>query len=192
MIHSARFTAVLDTNVIYPVIIRDLLLWFAHYDLYTPKWSRHIVDEWKDVLERKDVAADIAALRVEKINLAFPDALVHNYEGLIGAIKLPDEKDRHVVAAAVKVNANVIVTNNLKDFPDAYLQSFGLSVKSADDFLTDIIDLNHDKAKEAFKEMVCQKKNPEMDDYQVLDQLRKNGLTQTAANSSYIDHPIPV
>ena len=50
MIHSVRFTVVLDTNVIYPVIIRDLLFWFAHYDLYTPKWSKHIFDEWYDVM----------------------------------------------------------------------------------------------------------------------------------------------
>jgi hypothetical protein len=48
MIHSVRFTAVLDTNVIYPVIIRDLLFWFAYYDMYTPKWSNHIFDEWKN------------------------------------------------------------------------------------------------------------------------------------------------
>lgn len=180
MIHSVRFKAVLDTNVIYPVIIRDLLLWFAHYDLYTPKWSKHIVDEWKDVMGRKGVDQEVVAVRVEKINLAFPDALVNSYEDLIGAINLPDEKDRHVVAAAIKVNANLIVTNNLKDFPEEYLRNFGLGVKNADDFLTDIIDLNHDKAIEAFKEMVCQKKNPDLDEYEVLDQLRKNGLTQTA------------
>ncbi len=58
MIHSVRFTAILDTNVIYPVIIRDLLLWFAYYDLYTPKWSNHIFDEWKDVMHRKGVSPD--------------------------------------------------------------------------------------------------------------------------------------
>lgn len=180
MIHSVRFKAVLDTNVIYPVVIRDLLLWFAHYDLYTPKWSKHIVDEWRDVMERKNVPAEIASARVNVINLAFPDALVTNYDGLICAVDLPDEKDRHVVAAAIKVNANIIVTNNLKDFPEDYLRGFGLSAKSADDFLTDIIDLNHEKAKEAFKEMVCHKKKPDLDEYQMLDQLRKCGLTQTA------------
>lgn len=53
MIHSVRFTVVLDTNMIYPVISRDLLLWFAHYDLYTPKWSQKIFDEWKEVMIRK-------------------------------------------------------------------------------------------------------------------------------------------
>lgn len=53
MVHSVRFTCVLDTNVIYPIEIRDILLWFAHYDLYTPKWSQHIFDEWENVMRRK-------------------------------------------------------------------------------------------------------------------------------------------
>jgi hypothetical protein len=64
MIHSVRFTAVLDTNVIYPVIIRDLLFLFAHYDLYTPKWSNHIFDEWKEVMERKGVSPEESNKRV--------------------------------------------------------------------------------------------------------------------------------
>lgn len=83
MIHSVRFTVVLDTNVVHPVIIRDLLFWFAYYDLYTPKWSKHIFDEWKRVMKEKGVTEDQANKRAEKANLAFPDALVNNYEGLI-------------------------------------------------------------------------------------------------------------
>jgi hypothetical protein len=55
MIHSVRFTCVLDTNVIYPLWIRDLLLWFAHHELYTPKWSKHIFDEWIEVMKRKGI-----------------------------------------------------------------------------------------------------------------------------------------
>lgn len=180
MIHSVRFKAVLDTNVIYPVIIRDLLLWLAHYDLYTPKWSRHIVDEWQSVMERKGVAHEEVEKRVQRVNLAFPDALVQNYIGLVDGLDLPDEKDRHVLAAAIKINADVIVTNNIKDFPAAYLETFGLTAKTADDFLTDIIDLNQDEAIAAFKEMVLNKKNPELDEFQVLEQLRKAGLFETA------------
>jgi hypothetical protein len=64
MIHSVRFTAVLDTNVIYPVFSRDLLFWFAHYDLYTPKWSKHIFDEWQDVMIRKGVKEEDAKVRI--------------------------------------------------------------------------------------------------------------------------------
>lgn len=180
MIHSVRFTAVLDTNVIYPIACRDLLFWFAAYDLYTPKWSGHIFDEWKDVMQRKGVSADEAKKRVEKANLAFPDALVQNYDGLIEHLILKDEKDRHVLAAAIKTNANVIVTNNLKDFPEEYLQRFSLKAKTADDFLTDTIDLNQDQAIDAFKELVLNKKNPPLDVYETLDQLRKIGLKDTA------------
>jgi predicted nucleic acid-binding protein len=180
MIHSVRFTCLLDTNVIYPITIRDLLFWFAHHDLFTPKWSKHIFDEWEDVMQRKGVSAKEIDKRISTANQAFPDALVTNYEGLIEVLTLPDEKDRHVLAAAIKTNANIIVTNNLKHFPEEYLSSYGLSAKSADDFLTDLIDLNHETALKAFKEMVFHRRNPDMDEFEVLDQLRAHGLKDTA------------
>lgn len=169
MIHSVRFKAVLDTNVIFPLVIRDLLFWFAHYDLYTPKWSSNIFDEWKNVMIRKGVEESVAEKRAQVANNAFPDALVQNYQGLIEQLELPDVDDRHVLAAAIKTNANVIVTNNLKDFPAEYLESFGLKAIGADDFLTDIIDLNAEIAIKAFRELVLHKINPEMDEYQVLE-----------------------
>lgn len=180
MIHSVRFKCVLDTNVIYPIEIRDLLFWFAYYDLFTPKWSVHIFDEWKDVMSRKGISEDEANKRVERANQAFPDALVNNYSGLISNLELPDPKDRHVLAAAIKTNANVIVTNNIKDFPKEYLASFGLSAKTADDFLTDIIDLNPDQAVKAFRELVLNRRNPDLDEFQVLNVLRNQGLKDTA------------
>lgn len=150
MIHSVRFTCVLDTNVIYPIDIRDLLFWFAHYDLFTPKWSEHIFDEWIDVMRRKNTTEDEIIKRTNFPFRAFPDAMVENYHPLIETLTLPDEKDRHVIAAAIKTNANIIVTNNLKDFPNDYLGAFGLSAK-----------------------------NPDMDEYQVLDRLIDRGLKQS-------------
>jgi len=180
MIHSIRFTCVLDTNVIYPIEIRDLLFWFAYYDLFTPKWSEHIFEEWKSVMVRKEIPLEEIQKRVNRANHAFPDALVTNYEGLISGLNLPDPKDCHVLAAAIKTNANIIVTNNLKDFPKEYLNSFGLSAKSADDFITDIIDLNQEKALKAFKSIVLNRRNPDLDEYQILDIYRKIGLNDTA------------
>lgn len=180
MIHSVRFTCVIDTNVIYPIEIRDLLLWFAHFDLYTPKWSKHIFDEWEKVMKEKGVDDAEIQKRINNVNEAFPDAFVNNYESLIESLDLPDSKDRHVLAAAIKTNANIIVTNNIKDFPADYLSKFGLSAKSADDFLTDIVDLNHEAAVEAFKTLVLHRRNPDLDEYQVLDILRNRGLKDTA------------
>lgn len=180
MIHSIRFIAVLDTNVIYQLVVRDLLFWFAYYELYTPKWSEHIFDEWKRVMLAKGIPEPDANRRIEKANMAFPDARVTNYRGLIDHLQLPDKDDRHVLAAAIKTNANIIVTNNLKDFPPDYLQSFGLSAKTTDDFLTDIIDLNHEQSVAAFKEMVLNKTNPKYDELEILNQLRKANLMDCA------------
>jgi predicted nucleic acid-binding protein len=180
MIHSVSFTCVLDTNILVPIVIRDILFWFAHYDLYTPKWSQHIFDEWEDVMKRMDVPEDEIEKRKSIANAAFPDALVTNYSQLINGLKLPDEKDKHVMAAAIKTNANIIVTNNVKDFPEVYLATYELSVRTVDNFLTDIIDLNNETAKKAFLEMVLNRKNPPMDEYEVLDSLRANDLNQAA------------
>jgi predicted nucleic acid-binding protein len=180
MIHSVRFTVVLDTNVIYPVIIRDLLFWFAHYDLYTPKWSSHIFDEWRSIMEREGLPSLEIEKRIQKVNMAFPYALVRQYEALIVNLILPDMKDGHVLAAAIKTNAHLIVTNNIKNFPEAVLNDYGIKAKTADDFLTDIIDLNSETAIKAFKEMVLHKRNPAMDEYAVLYQLKSIGLTDTA------------
>lgn len=118
--------------------------------------------------------------QIERINAAFPDAMVSNYEELIATLSLPDEKDRHVLAAAIKSDANLIITNNLKDFNSEYLSKFGLCAKNADDFVTDTIDLNAEVAKEAFMTMVAHRTNPSLDEYQVLDILRKRGLVNSA------------
>jgi predicted nucleic acid-binding protein len=180
MIPSVRFQAVLDTNVIYPLISRDLLFWFAHYDLYTPKWSKHIFDEWEEVMIRKGLNLSDARKRIAIVNSAFPEALVKNYKHLIPTLNLPDQKDRHVLAAAIKSNSNCIVTNNLKDFPQGVLDNFEITVISADDFLVNIIELNNEQAFSAFKEMVLNRKNPKMDKVEILSQLRRCGLTKTA------------
>lgn len=180
MIHSVRFKCVLDTNVIYPLWIRDLLLWFAFFELYTPKWSQNIFDEWIEVMLRKGIQKNEAYKRTNIMNLAFPDAQVENYEPLIEMLNLPDKKDRHVLAAAITTNADLIITNNLKDFPEDYLASFGLKAKCADDFLTDIIDLNQEISVKAYRKLVLNKKNPPYNEYDVLDILRNNGLEKTA------------
>lgn len=131
-------------------------------------------------MRRKQVPNEEIKKRISNAQRAFPDALIENYETLVDALKLPDEKDRHVLAAAIKTNANVIVTNNIKDFPHDYLSSFGLIAKTADDFLTDTIDLNNDLAIEAFRALVLNRTNPNLDEFEILERFRKIGLIDTA------------
>lgn len=121
---------------------------------------------------RKDVPEVEADQRINKAQLAFSDGLDKNDEPIIDGLQLPDPKDRHVLAAAIKTNANVIVPNNRKDFPEEYLSTFGRSVKGVDDFIKDIIDLNQERAFKAFKTLVFNGTHSDLDEFQMLDRFR--------------------
>ena len=182
LINSARFTAIIDANVLYPVVIRDYLIWLSIYELYTPKWSSKLLEEFMSVFEKKgmNLSPEQIQRQVELINAACPHALVDNYEKLIQNVKLKDENDRHVVAAAIKCNANVIVTHNLSDFPNDYLKTLGLTAVDPDTFIADMIDLSPEKCCDAFREMVLTKNKPPYEESEYLEIIRNNGLKQTA------------
>jgi len=182
MIHSAGFISVIDANVLYPVVIRDYLLWLAHEQLFTPKWSNKLLEEFSEVFAKagKNFTEDQIQIQVNRMTSIFPSAIVDNYENIIPSITLPDEHDRHVMAAAVKCNANIIVTRNLKDFPEEYLEQFSLRAIDPDNFIADMIDLNPNKCVKAYRKMVLTKKNPPYDEIDYLDFLRNAGLEESA------------
>lgn len=132
------------------------------------------------VFTQKGVNAHDIEKRISKIKEAFPYAMVENFESFIEVIDLPDAGDRHILAAAIKAKADVIVTLNTKDFPLKNLEIFDLEAKTPDDFLTDLIDLNHQLALNAFREMVLTKSNPKYDAYEILNIFRNVGLKNTA------------
>jgi len=133
---SAQYTAVLDANVLYPALLRDLLLSLADADLYSAKWSVHIRDRWTRSLlrDRPGMGVQIAAA-ARAMEDAIPDCLVSGYEHLIEGLKLPDPDDRHVLAAAITGHADAIVTWNEKDFPREVLDPFGIEVQTPDEFV---------------------------------------------------------
>lgn len=194
MIHSPRFITVLDACVLYPVPIRDLLLSLASAGLYKPKWSALIQDEWSRNLlaNRSDLTAAQLQRTATMMNMAFPDADVEGYEVFTPTLTLPDPDDRHVLAAALRSQADVIVTTNLKDFPVSYLRTFDVEVQHPDEFIGNLIDLNPAKALEAFRQQVARLKNPPIAAVQVLDNLRKSSLPATAARlEALLSPPLP-
>lgn len=182
MIHSSRFVAVLDACVLYPAPIRDLLLHLAALGLYTPKWTEIIHDEWKrNLLQNRPDLTD-AQLQKTKDAMygAFPDADVVHFEPLIETLNLPDPNDRHLLAAAIRCQADVIVTANLKDFPAAALAPYDVEAQHPDAFISNLIDLNPKKALKAFRAQVAFLKNPPRTAAQILDNLRKVKMPTTA------------
>ncbi|UUE08784.1 PIN domain-containing protein [Dickeya zeae] len=183
------YPVVLDACVIYPSLLRDLLLRLGLTGLYQPKWTVVIEDEWKRNLlaNRPDLLPENVLRISELMNKALPDALITGFESLIPGIILPDPDDRHVVAAAVRGNAEIIVTFNLKDFPHQPLNSFGIEVLHPDDFIIDLFDLNRALVLSAVSEQRrCMRKPPKsVDEY--LEALLRQGLPQTvkALNDFY-------
>ncbi|MBS1906179.1 MAG: PIN domain-containing protein [Actinobacteria bacterium] len=119
----ARFTAFLDACVIVPLAPCDTMLRMADAGAFRPVWSQNVLDEALRALERihPDVDASRFQSRFRSMNEAFDDALVEGWEPLAKGIELPDPNDAHVVAAALLGRADLIVTENVKDFPDSVL-----------------------------------------------------------------------
>ena len=114
------------------------------------------------------------------MNKAFPDSNVRNYEMLTPSLQLPDKDDRHVLAAAIRCNADVIVTSNLKDFPATYLQQFDGESQHPDHFISSLIDLNPDRCLRAFQRQVSFLKNPPLTSNEVSNKLENCGLIETS------------
>lgn len=178
-----RFTALIDACSLVGVLKRNLLLSLAEAGLYRARWSPDILDECQRALvemftERGDQDAASKALKARRsMEEAFPEASVIDYANLIGSIEgMPDPNDRHVLAAAVKIRASVIVTENLKDFPARVLAPLDLEAKSADDFIADTIDLDTGKAVAAVHQMRRRFSRPEITADVLLVKMEAQGL----------------
>jgi hypothetical protein len=112
---------------------------------------------------------------------ALPDCLVTGYEKLISALKLPDPGDRHVLAAAIHAGAQVIVTINLKDFPDEALTPYNIEAKHPDDFVLNAIDLGPGMITQVIREQAVSLKNPPKTIHELLETLSAQGLVQSVA-----------
>ena len=112
---------------------------------------------------------------------AVPDCLVRGYETLIDGLKLPDPNDRHVLAAAIRAGAQVIVTSNLKDFPEADLTAYHVDAQDPDDFVSHLIDLAPGAVCGVVTEQAAALKNPARTVDEILDRLGAQGMPQSAA-----------
>jgi predicted nucleic acid-binding protein len=184
MAGHARFTAVLDACVIYPHAVIDSLLSLAAADLFAPKWTQHIEQEWISALEtdREDLRGGKLYRRRDAMRLAVPDWEVPEdaWQPIAANLTLPDPKDVHVLAAAIAAHADCIVTTNTRHYPAAALSPFGLEVIDPDVFLINQLDLSPISALTAFKAMRGRRKNPSMNAEEFAASLERSGLPTTA------------
>jgi hypothetical protein len=173
----APFIVVVDANVLFPFTLRDTPLRAAAADFYQLRWSRHILDETeRNLVLTGTMPADKAKRLRAVMERYFPEAMVTGYEPLVAAMK-NDAKDRHVVAAAVKAGAQVVVTANLKHFkpmPD------GVEAQSCDEFFCNLFDLGPDRLVELLSEQAADLRKPPVTFEELLDRLAR-GVPDFAA-----------
>ena len=183
MAGSARYTAVLDANTLFPAPLRDLLLSLAVEGLYHARWTTRIHDEWVRnlALARPEIASRLSEL-VGLMNRSVPDCLVENYEGLIAGLSLPDPNDRHVLAAAIAGHADVIVTFNLKDFPAGVLEPYQIEAIHPDDFVLNQFELRPYDALAAVKKLRARLTRPQQSASELITTLERSGLPASVAH----------
>ncbi|GAB5100464.1 PIN domain-containing protein [Caballeronia sp. HLA56] len=178
---SSRFTVIYDACVSYPAPLRDFLMWLGLSGLFRARWSARIHDEWKRNLLRN--RPDLSARQVDRtpalMDAAIPDALVTHYDELIDALDLPDPNDRHVLAAAIRCGASVIVTFNERDFPNEVLSTYDVEAQHPDVFVDNLFDLDEAAVVLAAQRQRRQLRNPSLDVDRYLDILSKQGLVTT-------------
>jgi hypothetical protein len=137
------YTALLDACVLYSAPMRDVFVELAVKDLFRAKWSADIHREWIEAVLRDQphrVRATLERTR-DLMDAHTRDCIVTGYEPLIPILNLPDRNDRHVLAAAIVGRCDVIITQNLNDFPSEALDPFGIEAQHPDEFLSNHLDL---------------------------------------------------
>ena len=149
-------------------------------DLFRAKWTNRIHDEWiRNLLQNRP---NLKREQLEKarrlMNSATRDCLVEGYEALIESIKLPDEDDRHVLAAAIHAHAGVIITFNLKDFPPKVLRLYKIEAVHPDDFIFRLIEIDPAAVCEAARQHRARLRNPSKSVEEYLLTLSNQGLVK--------------
>ena len=145
------FPALLDTCVLYPAYLCDTLLRLAEADTFRPLWSDEILAELeRNLVEEAGLDERQVRHRLDEMSRAFTDAQVTGYRTLVSSMTC-DEKDRHVLAAAVRANVEALVTFNLRDFPRSAVDPYDIRVVHPDDFLLDQLDLHPVRTREAIE-----------------------------------------
>lgn len=183
-----------DASVLYPSTLRDLLIRIAQTGLVQAKWTDEILDEvFRNLRENRP---DLDVIRLERtrflMNYAVRDCLVSGYQELVGVVQLPDPTDHHVLAAAIHARAQLIVTNNIRDFPQHCLTSWSVSAMNADEFVLELVTQSPEAVRLCVQQIASAWRDPQASEKDVLDRLERCGLSLRPLPSACCSESWPV
>lgn len=187
MAGAARYTALLDANVLFPKLQCDALLSLAHAGLYAAKWSADIEREWMvSRLAKFPGSQEANVQKAKAMSESIPDCMVTGYDEFIGCLNLPDPDDRHVLAAAIVGHADAIVTNNVKDFPLEALAAHDIDLQTPDQFIVNQLTLHPSRAIEALRRMRERWNNPKYTAEDLVTLFEQRGMPLAAVRLSEV------
>jgi len=186
-----RYTALIDANVLASAPKRDLILTLARAEMYRFRWTGRIMKETESALVLMFLARDFddataqarAAASIAAMVSAFPEAMIDgDFSDTPAFDGMPDPKDHHILHAAIRCQASMLVTDNIRDFPPDVLEPYAIEIATADNFIADAIDLDSVRAAEAVKGLRARLGNPPLDAEALLDLWdTRHGLSQTVS-----------
>jgi predicted nucleic acid-binding protein len=176
----ATFPALFDTNVLFGFHLNDVILGMAERGLFRPLWSEEILAELSGNLIEQGLPKANAERRINAMRRVFPDATVRGYEDLTGNMT-NDPKDRHVLAAGIRANCEVLVTFNLKDFPEDSVAAYDIEIVHPDKFLLDQLDLYPGPTVGVLRQLIADYSNPTLQMEDLLVRLADAGVPEFAS-----------
>ena len=167
----------IDACVLYPTVMREVVLGVAAKGLFDPRWSPRILEEWARAARKIGPQGEtIARGEIAAITARFPRAQVQIPQGVEARLWLPDPNDIHVLAAAVGCSADAIMTVNAKDFPRNELADEGLQRVDPDWFLVDLAIQNPDAVQSVGEAVVTEARRLSVEPWEMRKLMRKARL----------------
>ena len=175
-------TVIYDANVLYPNALRDVLIRAAQHGLVKAHWTERILNEVfaNLYLNRPDIDRQKLDRTRVLMNQSIRDVLVTGFEPLEAILQLPDHDDRHVLAAAIRARAQMIVTANVRDFPPDELSTWGIEATHPDSFLVDLFHRHEPTLRSIVQQIAEATSRPRLQEEDVIDQLNRCGAVKVA------------
>lgn len=172
----------LDASVLYPSLIRNLLMHLVGAGLISARWTDAIHEEWIGNLlaDQPDLTPERLQRTRRLMEAAAPGASITGYEDRVLSLTLPDPDDRHVLAAAIAGQVDMIVTWNLKHFPSSIIQRHGVEVLSPDDLMTRLLEEAPEQTQAAIEELRLSFRRPPYSREQLMERFSQVGLLGSA------------
>ncbi len=132
----ADYRIFIDACVLANQGVCDLLLRLSERPrLIVPFWSAQVLDEvHRTHLGKLKWPENLANSYQSEIRIAFPEAEIRDYEGLMPSLSI-NEKDRHVLAAAIRGGCQLILTFNMRHFSSDFIAPHSIEASHPQDYL---------------------------------------------------------